>query len=70
MRSVREEGIHFGVLSNLVSAIVLLQLFVKILTSEMLKQLNLSQSSLGENLLAEDIGNLCDRSVHVQVPRM
>jgi hypothetical protein len=58
MRSVREEGIHFGVLSNLVSAIVLLQLFVKNLTSKMLKQLNLSQSSLGENLLAEDIGNL------------
>lgn len=39
------------------------------LTSEMLKQLDLSQSSLGKNLLTEDIGNLLELVSPCQLSR-
>lgn len=60
-------GIHFGVLSNHVSASIYFPVPIK-LTSEMLKQLDLSQRSLSEDLLAEYIGNLCDWSAHASYP--
>ena len=51
------EDVHYGVLSQVSKA---LAAWASKPTSEVLEQLDFSQRSLGENLFAEDIGDLLD----------